>query len=157
MTEGDSRARYPVQEYLDVRIRAGRGSRVDRVEALIRWEGARWVGADTWEPASSLTPDLRVAVMQEADERFPARRAVTLVARRAAVVDALRGYRLRRASGDMAGLTRDASCSDSEDAGDDGSPIRSVRVLDENCGRRRRRRQIGPLQSTSEDETMEDA
>ena len=36
--EGNSRARYPVQEYLDVRIREWRGARLRRVEALIRWD-----------------------------------------------------------------------------------------------------------------------
>ena len=66
----------------------------------------------------------------------------------------MRGGRLRRSHGGIAGATRDAFSSDSEDPG--WPQAGHGRVLDEEKGRKRKHRRIGPLRITSGDEAMDD-
>ena len=141
---GDAKGAYPIECILDVRL--GGGS-TREVEALVRWEGAQWVGWDSWEPLMNLTPDLRHEAELEAARRFPPgppeRQTLPLAKRRAMICEALVGRRLRRRSGEMAHSARlvdDGEAAAMEDVG----ASRATRVLEEvqlsRAQRRRKRR-----------------
>jgi hypothetical protein len=144
---GDSREQYPVAEILDVRVVVGKGRWASRVQALVRWEGEEWVGADSWEPAWALTSDMRKQVLADAAVSYPEaeRRPAKLsrVARRRLVRQALIGGRLARVGGDLVAGTLMVVEGVSDD--DRTERKRSARVLVEAGERRRKRRKVGPL------------
>ena len=109
--------------------------------------GEEWVGADSWEPAWALTPDMRRQVLADAAERFPEaeRQPVKLsrAARRRLVRQALVGGRLARAGGDL--VTGTLMVTEEVHDNDRAERKRSVRVLVEAGERRRKRRKVGPL------------
>ena len=142
--EGDCRDAYPVAGFSAVRWRRG------RLEALVQWEGEQWIGHDSWEPIGNLTPDMRCAVQDMADETYTRRQqAIGRAARRNMIKRALIGRRLRHTHGLMVGTFKEEDASAAEECRGEGQSVRRTRrIRDEEDGgavkrrppRRRKRR-----------------